>query len=400
MLKKTNKLKYSKHSIQFLNKHYEKVRKVLFVKRYNRENAPKIQRDLFNTQKKKLVNLSLNYCSNRLIDLNYGKYLRSLELVFCQSLFKSDNQKDISGEKMDVLNPFFEQINFKRVYKIINDLKKYVYCYLLEEKRPDLTYSLNCYNNIKIQNELNLSPDQRLNLLSTIVERYHQFHKNLKEDLQYLLDSNIIYQQLDDQISIEKVQLPSLTNLNLGLKKRDKRIYQIDIGEEVFSIITRLPYVMIQKDYLDTKSNNDLISQYHNRAFNDVVKCLVVSIDHSSDGFGVFSTIYSKDWPSYYRKLMNFNMDLNQASCQLNPDELYLVTKDGKLLNGYFTLYKQIYFEFSTHSTNFFFDTYFVFTLYEIKTKKNKRDSNLELKGISDKGSLFTYPRMIKKTIK
>jgi len=83
MLKKTNKLKYSKHSIQFLNKHYEKVRKVLFVKRYNRENAPKIQRDLFNTQKKKLVNLSLNYCSNSLIELNYGKYLRSLELVFC-----------------------------------------------------------------------------------------------------------------------------------------------------------------------------------------------------------------------------------------------------------------------------------------------------------------------------
>ena len=95
---------------------------------------------------------------------------------------------------------------------------------------------------------------------------------------------------------------------------------------------------------------------------------------------------------------MNFNMDLNQASCVLNPDELYLVTKDGKLLNGYCTLYKQIYFEFSTHSTNFFFDTYFVFTLYENKIKKSKKESNL--KGIPDKGSPFPYPRMIKKAIK
>ena len=96
--------------------HSLKARDILFSKRYNKEKAPKIQRDHFKTPKKRMINWKQNYNSRKHLRLDLKNYCRVLDMVIDLRYFTQDNFNYATC--LEGILPFFALINYKRVINI------------------------------------------------------------------------------------------------------------------------------------------------------------------------------------------------------------------------------------------------------------------------------------------
>lgn len=97
------------------------------------------------------------------------------------------------------------------------------------------------------------------------------------------------------------------------------------------------------------------------------MKCVKTS--GKDEGFELLGNIYSRDLISYYNKLLDFNMNVNQATCQLNAEDLYIKdNKKGQKIPGTFTMFKEFYYE---APNRFIVELYYVFKRSDVKMKGN-----------------------------
>lgn len=110
----------------------------------------------------------------------------------------------------------------------------------------------------------------------------------------------------------------------------------------------------------------------------DLIGISRINLTDKTEGFEVLKYIFCSNWVSFYIKFLQFKMGMLEHGLILDRNELFLTRLDpqqddalidrkdfysdvncGQRINGYFTLYKQLYLESKMSYINEF---YLVFT--------------------------------------
>lgn len=150
------------------------------------------------------------------------------------------------------------------------------------------------------------------------------------------------------------IELASKETLNLK-----GRLYHSKLNQKTLQGLKNSPYFVLVREASLQSNFDNIKSFYHNDLFASLVDYKRNSLGINCHGFEVLNYIYSKNWLSFYSKLLSFIIRYDKTSLSLEKNDLCIISKDFNVEPGNFTVHKQLYEELPG---NFVCEIYFVYT--------------------------------------